>query len=186
MPPWCTIPADFSARATSFSENDADEAERATIEVQTSEVSGIADPVVGRAITAAATRALNTELTEQYLNGIYLGFNQLTEQFGTLADGAASSPTAPTSCPMGSPGRRPATGQLAGGLDELDAGAGQLAAGLQQLAEGTSELPAGTDRLADGARRLGRPGRAISPPARRSWPAAPRTWPVVRTTSPTD
>ena len=62
-----TIPADFSARATSFSENDADQAERATIEVQTSEVSGIADPVVGQAITAAATRALNTELTEQYL-----------------------------------------------------------------------------------------------------------------------
>ena len=147
------IPADFSARATSFAENDAAVAEPATIEVQTSEVSGIADPVVGQAITAAATKALNTELTEQYLDGIYVGFNQVAEEFEKVSDAAGQLADGTEELTGGITRAVTGTGQLADGLDDLDAGAGQLAAGLQQLAEGTSELPAGTDRLADGARR---------------------------------
>ena len=85
------IPADFSARATSFAENDAAVAEAATIEVRTSEVSGIADPVVGQAITAAATKALNTELTKQYLDGVYVGFNRVAEEFEKVADASGEA-----------------------------------------------------------------------------------------------
>jgi putative membrane protein len=172
-----TIPADFSARATSFSENDADTAERATMEVQTSDVSGIADPVVGRAVTAAATRVLNTELTEQYLNGIYLGFNTLNKQFGTLADGAEKLADGAGDLSDGlsqtaTGGRELASGlgqldtgadQLATGASELDAGVGQFSTGLGQLstgvtrtANGADDLADGTDDLAAGARRLGR------------------------------
>lgn len=148
-----TIPADFSARATSFSENDADAAERATIEVQTSEVSGIADPVVGRAVTAAATRALNTELTEQYLNGIYLGFNQLNRQFGTLADGAdkLADGAGDLSDGLG----RTATGgrELASGLDQLDRGADQLSAGASDLSDGVGRFSTGLGQLSSGVTR---------------------------------
>ncbi|MGI3784677.1 MAG: YhgE/Pip domain-containing protein, partial [Janthinobacterium lividum] len=54
-----TIPKDFSARATSYSDQSGDTAEQAVLDVQTSAVSGVSDPVVGQAITAAATRALN-------------------------------------------------------------------------------------------------------------------------------
>ena len=145
-----TIPADFSARATSFSENDADAAERATIEVQTSEVSGIADPVVGRAVTAAATRVLNTELTEQYLNGIYLGFNQLNRQFGTLADGADKLADGAGDLSDGL--SQSATGgrELADGLDQLDRGADQLATGTRDLANGAGQLSTGLGQLAGG------------------------------------
>ena len=46
-----TIPKTFSARATSFSKTDADAIRPATLQVQTSEVAGISDPVVGQAIT---------------------------------------------------------------------------------------------------------------------------------------
>jgi putative membrane protein len=177
-----TIPADFSARATSFSKNNGDLADRATIGVQTSEVGGIADPVVGRAVTAAATRVLNTGLTEQYLNGIYLGFNQLNKQFGTLADGAdkLADGAADLSSGLG----QTATGgrELAGGLDQLDRGADQLAtgasdlgvgvgrfsvglgqlsgavgrtaSGADDLADGTKDLAGGSRRLASGADRL--------------------------------
>ena len=77
------IPESFSARATSYAKTDPLQAQPATIEVQTSQVSGIADPVVGQAITAAATKALNTSLTEEYLKSIYLGFNRLGKQFTT-------------------------------------------------------------------------------------------------------
>ena len=145
-----TIPADFSARATSFSENDADQAERATIEVQTSEVSGIADPVVGRAVTAAATRALNTELTEQYLNGIYLGFNQLNQQFGTLADGAD---------------------KLADGAGDLSDGLGQSATGGRELADGLDQLDTRRRPAGHRGQRARRPGRASSAPVSVSCPA---------------
>ena len=178
-----TIPADFSARATSFSENDADEAERATIEVQTSEVSGIADPVVGRAVTAAATRALNTELTEQYLDGIYLGFNQLNRQFGTLAEGADKLADGTGDLSGGlsqsaAGGRELTSGlnqldtgadQLAGGTRDLATGAGQLSTGLGQLsngvtrtANGADDLADGTDTLADGAGGLADGARTLS------------------------
>ena len=163
-----TIPADFSARATSFSENDADQAERATIEVQTSEVSGIADPVVGRAVTAAATRVLNTELTEQYLKGIYLGFNTLHKQFGTLADGAEKLADGAGDLSEGlgqtaTGGRELANGldqldtgadQLATGASELDAGVGQFSTGLGQLSSGVTRTANGADDLADGTEDL--------------------------------
>ena len=147
------IPSDFSARATSFAENEAEQAEPATIEVQTSEVSGIADPVVGQAITAAATKALNTELTEQYLDGVYVGFNQVAEEFEKVSDAAAKLADGTEELSGGITRTATGSGQLADGLDDLDAGAEQLADGLQQLADGAAELPAGTDRLADGARR---------------------------------
>lgn len=148
-----TVPAEFSARATSFSKNEAAEAERATIEVQTSEVSGIADPVIGRAVTAAATRVLNTELTERYLDGIYLGFNQLNKQFGTLGDGAAK--LADGSKDLSGGLRKTATGgsELADGLTRLDRGADQLATGAGDLSDGTGQLSRGLGQLSTGVSR---------------------------------
>ena len=147
------IPADFSARATSFAENDAAVAEAATIEVRTSEISGIADPVVGQAITAAATKALNTELTKQYLDGIYVGFNRVAEEFEKVADASGKLADGTDELSGGIARAATGAGQLADGLDDLDTGADQLAGGLGQLADGVAELPDGTDRLADGTRR---------------------------------
>jgi putative membrane protein len=148
-----TIPQDFSARATSFAKNDADAAERATIEVQTSEVSGIADPVVGRAITAAATRALNTSLTEQYLKNIYLGFNRLSGQFGTLADGAGKLAAGTADLSGGLRQSAAGSAELADGLTGLDQGANQLAGGAARLSKGVSALGAGLGKLSGGLTR---------------------------------
>ena len=83
-----TIPKDFSAHATSYSDQSGDTAEQAVLDVQTSQVSGVSDPVVGQAITAAATRALNSQLTEQYVKNIYVGFNDTGKQFTKVADAA--------------------------------------------------------------------------------------------------
>ena len=82
------IPEDFSARATSFSKSKASEIGPAEIAVETSQIRGIADSVVGQTIATAATAALNTQLTEQYLDNIYIGFNSTKKQFETVADGA--------------------------------------------------------------------------------------------------
>ena len=56
--------------------------------MQTSQISGLADPVVGQAITAQATKSLNATLTESYLKNIYLGFNSTGKQFTTVANAA--------------------------------------------------------------------------------------------------
>lgn len=141
------IPENFSAAATSFAENDADTAEQATIQVHTSPVAGVADATLGRLVASEAAAMLNSTLTESYLDGIYIGFNDLGDQFVTLAD---------------------ASGQLADGTEELSDGIGtaadgarQLYTGTRQLADGlgtmarkTRPLPSGTRTLADGAGEL--------------------------------
>ena len=83
-----TIPKDFSKQATSFSKDETSQIEPATIDVQVSQIRGIADGVVAQFITAAATSALNTELTKQYLDNVYIGFNDTGKQFTTVADAA--------------------------------------------------------------------------------------------------
>ncbi|WP_375424535.1 YhgE/Pip family protein [uncultured Friedmanniella sp.] len=149
-----TIPTTFSARATSFSKTDPADIRAATIAVQTSEVAGIADPVVGQAITAAATKTLNTSLTRSYLQNIYLGFNQLGKQFGTVADASAKLSDGTSKIADGLDGVDSGTEKLATGLDQLGSGADQLATGTDNLATGTTKLADGLDQLADGAAKV--------------------------------
>ena len=65
-----TIPKTFSARATSFSGTDPDKIRAATIDVQTSQTSGITDPLVGQAITAAGTGCTAALDAERYVAAI--------------------------------------------------------------------------------------------------------------------
>lgn len=160
-----TIPKSFSARATSFSENDADKAKAATIDVQTSEVTGLADPVLGQAIASAATKALNTQLTEQYVQGIYVGFNTINKQFGTVAEAATKLSDGADGLSTGINATSKGTKELAAGIGKLDdgtqglakglssasTGADEFATGFSKLAAGTKDLPKQTRQLADGA-----------------------------------
>jgi putative membrane protein len=116
-----TIPENFSSAATSFS-GEASEAEKATIDVTTSDKSRLVDDAVSQVITTTAAGLVGNELTTSYLENIYVGFNSLGEQLGTAADGAA----------------------------ELGAGATELATGASTLAEGTTELSTGASGLATG------------------------------------
>lgn len=153
-----TIPKTFSARATSFSSTDPDTIRPATLDVRTSEVSGIADPVIGQAITAAATSALNTTLTKQYLDGIYVGFNDLGQQFQTVADASDQLADGAEDLSTGIDGVSTGTRGLADGLQQLDDGAQQLATGSTQLTTGTAGLAEGLQKLSEGAAAL--PGGA--------------------------
>lgn len=135
-----TIPKSFSKQATSFSKDDVAEIEPAEIAVQTSEVSGITDGVVAQVITTAARDTLNTELTKQYLDNIYLGFNSTKKQFQSVASGARKLADG--------------TSELGGGLDQVSAGSVKLADGLEQLDNGTQQLATGMTKLADGTKAL--------------------------------
>ena len=164
-----TIPKNFSANATSFSADEADEVHHATIDVQTSQISGLADPVVGQAITAQATKILNATLTESYLKNIYLGFNSTGKQFTTLANAAGKLSDGTDQLSGGLNQTASGTGEFASGLDQLDDGAqelasglGQYATGVHQYANGVDKLADGTGQSADGAHKLAKGGKKLA------------------------
>ena len=81
-----TIPADFSAAATSVQ---GDDPQQATIQVQTAEAGSPLAAVVGQQVAAAAAGAVGDQLTTQYLDQVLLGFGGLETQLGSASDGAA-------------------------------------------------------------------------------------------------
>ena len=145
-----TIPEDFSARATSFSKSESDQIEPAEISVEISPIRGIADTAVGQSIAAAATNALNNELTEQYLENIYVGFNTTGKRFRTVARAADDLSQGTTQLTDGLGESAVGADQLADGLGQLDNGAHQLSTGATQLSNGVSQLSTGVGRLSNG------------------------------------
>jgi putative membrane protein len=121
------IPKNFSAAATSYAKDAAD-AERATIELSTSPVAGVADATLGKAVAMAAATSLNETLTSGYLDKIYVGFNDLGENFTTMADGAD---------------------QLASGLEVMHTKIATMPASTDKLASGTAQYVAGVNQLVD-------------------------------------
>jgi len=131
-----TIPKNFSAAATSPGGN-ASQAEQATIDVATSDKSLLVDNAISSAITSTAATLLGRQLTTNYLENVYLGFNTLSEQLTTAAGGAHTLATGIFS--------------LADGASQLANGASQLSAGLATLQRQTADLPLQTTQLSDGA-----------------------------------
>ena len=133
-----TIPKDFSAKATSFS--DAATAERALVDVETSDKQRIADGAISNYITSTAADVFGATLSESFVDGILVGFNTLNDQLGTAADGAVELADGTT--------------QLADGLDQLADGTQASADGSQQLSTGVSAYMSGVTKLADGLEQL--------------------------------
>lgn len=149
-----TIPKEFSERAMSFAANDAATARKARIDVATSANTAASDAGVAKEIARLATTSLNNILTAQYLDGIYVGFNQVGEQFGQIVDGANQLADGSSQLADGTSDASEGVDQLAGGLDELSANSMQLVDGGDQLIAGASELDGGAGQLADGATQL--------------------------------
>ena len=113
-----TIPQNFSAKATSSAGANPIEASRAELRVQTSNATGVADPLISTEIARVVLGTLNQQIVQTYLENVYLSMSTMHDQLGQAADGAA---------------------QLAAGADELKAGAGQLSSGSGQLASGLGD-----------------------------------------------
>ncbi|MBA8793526.1 putative membrane protein [Friedmanniella endophytica] len=149
-----TIPKSFSADATSYAKNKADDAQRATLQVQTSQVAGVTDPAVAQAISSVAVSTLNKTLTQNYLENIYLGFNDTKKQFTTVANGAGKLADGATQLSSGLDQTATGAGKLADGMAQLSTGSSQLAGGIAQTSTGTTQLANGLDQLAAGTKSL--------------------------------
>lgn len=177
-----TVPKTFSAAATSFG-GPAENVRQAVISIDTSKTAGVADTVIGKTVADTAARALSTNLTQTYLDRIYLGFNEMGAQFVTVSDGAKELATGAGKLSNGIAQARDGGRELTNGLGKLDAntptlkqGANSLLGGARELSDGlatmrnqTTSLPGqvgelnlGVKQLTDGAHRSAAGTAALS------------------------
>jgi putative membrane protein len=156
-----TIPASFSAAATSLSGN-ASSAHTASLDVQTSPEAAYLDPALTQVLTQVATTSLNRELTTQYLNNLYLAFNNINSQIGQAATGAASVSSGASSVSAGATSLASGAGSLTAGTQSVSSGSAALAAGLGTLGSSAAPLPAQTAQLAAGSNGLASAASAAS------------------------
>ena len=133
------IPKDLSKAATSTAGDPAD-AVQGKLDLRTNDAVNYVNGTIAQTILDAAKDALNAQVTETYLNNIYLAFSDIRLALDEAADGARQ---------LGE-----GAGRLADGAGQLDDGAGQLSGGLSTLRSQTSSLPSDTRKLADGARQV--------------------------------
>ncbi len=134
-----TIPKDLSKAATSTS-GDPQEAVQGNLDLRTNDAVNYVNGPIAQAIVEAAKSALNAQVTETYLDNVYLSFSDIKDQLGEAADGAGKLSDG--------------AGELADGTEKAAGGAGELSNGLGKLSDGMSTMPRDTKRLARGARQV--------------------------------
>lgn len=143
-----TIPENFSSAATSTAPGGTPE--RATIEVTTPPDSKVVDDAITAQVTSAAASILGRQLSEVYLENVFLGFTTLGDQLGTAADGARQLADGASSAADGAAQLPGGITQLGDGASQLASGAGTLAGGLDQIASGIGGAQSGATQLAAG------------------------------------
>ncbi|WP_277207492.1 YhgE/Pip domain-containing protein [Isoptericola croceus] len=149
-----TIPEGFSAAATSFGAEDADDARQATIDIATPPGGRVVDVALARVVATTATSVMGSMLTETYVDNVLIGFNDLSEGIGEAADGAGELASGAGDAAAGATELSDGAGQLADGAGEYAAGVGEAASGADDLAGGADQLADGVAGLADGAQPL--------------------------------
>ncbi|TSI19678.1 YhgE/Pip family protein [Brevibacterium aurantiacum] len=168
-----TIPEGFSRAVTSVS--DAKSATQTQLDVDVSGVAPAADTQIAQSVAGVARTTFNTQMTETYLDNIYVGFNDMGDQMKDLGDAAGELDDGGEDLAKGTKKSASGAGELSDGMEKLDSsgselnkGAGDLSKGADELSKGTSELSGGlqdmkkstaglpdsTQKLADGAGEL--------------------------------
>jgi putative membrane protein len=148
-----TIPADLSAAATSTS-GDPTAAVQGDLDLQTDDAVNYINGTIAQTILAAAKDALNAQVTETYLDNVYLSFSDLKSALDQAADGAAKLTDGADELGAGTERLAGGAGDLADGAGQLESGTRRLSSGLSELESRTATLPRDTRRLADGSRQV--------------------------------
>ncbi|SKA96272.1 putative membrane protein [Agreia bicolorata] len=132
-----TVPSNFSA---AYISSTGDTPVQAQLEVQTSSAQGASAQALASALARSLHQSLATTFTQGFVSQLLVGYTELHDQLGTVADGAGT---------LASGASQLATGlqQSATGTAQLDAGAQQLSSGLSAAAAGASALPDATQKL---------------------------------------
>src|SRR5699024_4832942 len=141
------IPEDFSAHLATIG---TPEASQAILEVTTNDASGQINALVGTAVADASASTVGGQMAEQYLDGLYLGFNDIQSGFSDSADGARDLADGTSDLDDGAGDLADGTRSLAEGTDEAAQGAREFSGGVWTFADGTWQAADGTRTLADG------------------------------------
>ena len=141
-----TVPSDFSEAILSTG---GDDPQQASIEIRTDDAHSYVSGAVASALGDGMVRAFGSEITEQFIVGVFdeVG-NSLTEAADAaqqLADGAADAASGAVEFADGVGSYTGGVASLASGARELDAGAEELDA----LVSGTQEYAAGVAQLSE-------------------------------------
>lgn len=155
-----TIPKDLSKAATSTS-GDPSAAVQGRLDLKTNDAVNFVNGQIADRILDAAKSSLNAQVSETYLDNLYLGFTDIKASLeeaadgaGQLADGAGELADGAGQIDEGARALADGNRQLASGATELDSGANELADGLGTIADRTRGLPGQTEQLADGAEQV--------------------------------
>ena len=167
-----TVPENFSAKATSTAGDNPSQAGQAELRVQTSNATGVADPLISTQIAQVVLQTLNQQIVETYLENVYLSFSTMHDQLDKAADGAEQLATGADKLKAGAGQLASGSGQLASGLDDAQSKASAVtgplrqlpapppgplsgaASQIEQLASGLNSAASGANQLHDGARQL--------------------------------
>ncbi|GAA1511246.1 YhgE/Pip family protein [Brevibacterium permense] len=140
-----TIPEGFSRAVTSV--DDAKSATQTQLDVDVSGTAPALDTQISRSVAEVARTTFNTQMTENYLDNIYVGFNKMGDQMKDLGDAAGE-------LDKGAEGLKEGTGQSAEGAGELSTGMKQLSDNGGELKSGATELSKGAGELSKGASEM--------------------------------
>lgn len=146
-----TIPESFSANLATMS---SEAPVQASIQVQSNDASSALLSTLAEQLGDVAARAINRQVTTEFVSGMLAGTTQLSAQLGEAADGASQLASGALEYTGGVAQISDGAGQLADGLGTAASGAQELAGGVQELAAGASELSVGAAQSATGASQL--------------------------------
>jgi putative membrane protein len=138
------IPADFSS---SIASSTSDDPQRASLTVYSDDATSYIIGQVTNTVTNGIQNALNEKITAEYLDNVYIGFNELHDEIADAAGGASD-------VAEGSATAHDGADDLVVGLGALDAGAAKLQTGTTRLASGAASLSSGAADVSRGASTL--------------------------------
>ncbi|WP_209374303.1 YhgE/Pip family protein [Brevibacterium renqingii] len=147
-----TIPEGFSRAVTSV--DDAKSATQTQLDVDVSGTAPATDTQISRSVAEVARTTFNTQMTENYLDNIYLGFNKMGEQMKSLGDAAGELDKGAKGLKEGTDKSASGAGELSEGMDELSTSGGELKTGASDLADGAGELSSGASELSGGLNKI--------------------------------
>lgn len=133
-----TIPSDFSASVVSLS---GSHPQRAQLRIQTDDAHSYLAGTVAQSLGDGMARAFGSELTEQFISGIFAQIGTVGEAFTEASDGAA---------------------QLADGAADAASGAKQYAGGVSSYTAGVQALSSGLDTMNQQTAELGQLGAGVA------------------------
>ncbi|MDR2256351.1 MAG: YhgE/Pip domain-containing protein [Arthrobacter sp.] len=149
-----TVPKGFSAAVASAGDDDPQAATPTQLQVRTNDASNFLMGTIAKAVGNEVTDSVRTQVSEEYLKNVYVGFTDLHGSLVDAADGATQLKDGSVSAEDGAGQLVVGLKKLADGTVTLDAGAVKLASGASTLSTGASTLSTGTSTLSDGLAQL--------------------------------